>query len=103
MPDPFSGLVPSLGGALPSVSRHTSTSSSQSVHDMPGRSSFANIPSIAQPFGMATQQAAPAHTAAADPFSNSSGYGQSVQSSSFPVAATDMSRPPPKSSGNPFA
>ncbi len=105
--DPFSGLAPGLGGALPSrpPSRQTSVSSTHSGQDMPGRTAYSSIQGLSQSFG--GQQAQPyggqqtgSSTQLNDPFAGSSYVSPAQNQYSAPPTA---SRPPPKSSGNPFA
>lgn len=114
--DPFSGLAPGLGGALPSMppSRQTSVSSTHSGQERPGRVGWASNPAMSQSFG--GQQAQPfgsqqggGSTQFNDPFAGSS-YAPSAQNHfSEPPAQNQYSapptasRPPPKASGNPFA
>jgi len=105
--DPFSGLAPGLGGALPSMppSRQTSVSSTHSGQDMPGRTAYSSNQGLSQSFG--GQQAQPyggQQTGSSiqlnDPFAGSSYASPAQNQYSAPPTA---SRPPPKSSGNPFA
>ncbi len=113
--DPFSGLAPGLGGALPSrpPSRQTSVSSTHSGQDMPGRSAYSSNQGLSQSFGgqqaqpYGGQQAQPyggqqtgSSTQLNDPFAGSSYVSPAQNQYSAPPTA---SRPPPKSSGNPFA
>lgn len=113
--DPFSGLAPGLGGALPSMppSRQTSVSSTHSGQDMPGRTAYSSNHGLSQSFGgqqaqpYGGQQAQPyggQQTGSSiqlnDPFAGSSNVSPAQNQYSAPPTA---SRPPPKSSGNPFA
>lgn len=102
-PDPFSGLMPGLAGALPSipVSRQTSTSSTQSASDLSGRPAWSSNPAVSQSFGgqQASQPSQGGAMSFSDPFAGSYAPPAQNQFSGPPPA----SRPPPKSSGNPFA
>ena len=103
-PDPFTGLVPGLAGALPSmpVSRQTSVSSTHSAQDLPSHQAWSASPAVSQSFGgqHAPQQTGQtASMAFSDPFAGSS-YGADPGEGQFAAAA---SRARPKSSGNPFA
>ncbi|KAA6428472.1 MAG: hypothetical protein FRX49_01348, partial [Trebouxia sp. A1-2] len=66
--DPFSGLAPGLGGALPSMppSRQTSVSSTHSGQDMPGRTAYSSNQGLSQSFG--GQQAQPYGGQQAQPY-----------------------------------
>lgn len=102
-PDPFTGLVPGLAGALPSmpVSRQTSISSTHSAQDLPSHQAWSANPAVSQSFGQHAPQQ-PGQTASmafSDPFAGSSYGAQPAQGQ----LAAPASRAPPKSSGNPFA
>lgn len=101
-PDPFSSLG-GLVGTLPSkpVSRQASGSSIFSGKDTSPRPPWSPTPAASQPFGQHGQPGLGASQAGNASISDTflgSNYGPSAQQQ-----APGPSRPPPKSSGNPFA
>ncbi|KAL3141069.1 hypothetical protein ABBQ38_003425 [Trebouxia sp. C0009 RCD-2024] len=101
-PDPFSSLG-GLAGTLPSqpVSRQASGSSMYSGHDTSARPAWSPTPAPSQPFGQYAQPGSSA-SQAGNNFVNSA-FSGSNYASAAQHQAPGPSRPPPKSSGNPFA